>query len=191
MKILIIDGHPYHKGLASELSRAYAEGAEKGGHEVKFVKIRDLQFDPILRYGYRKRMELEIDLIEQQKNLQWCDHLVVATPIWWMSLPALLKGFFDRILLPKFAFSYAGRKFIPKGLLSGKSARIIYTQGSSRWITATFLFDVHWLLIKIGIFKFVGFSPVKRFAVGGAEKLTDKKKKGIIEEVSSLGKRAR
>lgn len=191
MKVLIIDGHPYHKGLASELSRSYAEGAKKGGHEVRLVKIRDLEFDPILRYGYRKRMELEPDLIEQQENLKWCDHLVVTTPIWWMSLPALLKGFFDRILLPKFAFSYSGRKFIPKGLLSGRSARVIYTQGSSRWITGIILFDIHWLLIKLGIFKFVGFSSVKRFAIGGAEKLTEKKKAGIVEKVSNLGKRAK
>ena len=126
-KIFIIDGHPYHEGLASQLSREYARGAKKGGHEVRVAELRNLKFDPILRYGYRKRTALERDLIIQQENIKWCDHLVVTTPIWWMSLPALLKGFIDRTFLPGFAYSYEMTSYwLKPGLVSGQTAMFFY-----------------------------------------------------------------
>lgn len=194
-KILIIDAHPYHKGLASQLAREYFRGAQAGEHEVKIVEIRKLQFDPILRYGYRKVMELEPDLVEQQKNIMWCDHLVITTPIWWMSWPALFKGFIDRVMLPGFAYSYGDRKmirkFIPKGLMKGKTVCVVYTQGSPRWITGLFLFDAHWLLMKVGVFKFIGFSSVRRLVFGNAEKLNSKQKNKKLQKVFELGKKGK
>ena len=189
MKILIIDGHPYEKGLACRLAGAYAKGASRSGHAVKLIAPRNMQFDPILRYGYRKRMELEKDLVQAQEDIIWSEHIVVTTPIWWMNVPALLKGFFDRILLPKFAYSYGNRKFVPKGLLKGRSVRMIYTQGSPRWATALAFFDAHWILIKYGIFKFVGLGPVKRTVVGKADKISQEKKAKWIKKVYLLGKK--
>lgn len=189
MKILIIDGHPYSRGLASKLSVVYAKGANKDGHKVRFIRLRDLKFDTILRFGYRKKMILEEDLKQAQADIYWCEHLVIATPIWWMGLPALVKGFVDRTLLPKFAYSYGNRKYIPKGLLKGRSLRVIYTQGSPRWATALVFFDAHWLMMKYGIFKFVGFGPVKRKVVGRADKISKHREKKEIEKVYLLGQK--
>ena len=170
MKIFIINGHPNPEGLASELSRQYAKGAQEGGHEVRLVNLSDLQFDPILRHGYRKIMPLEPDLVRQQENIRWCEHLVVATPIWWMGFPALLKGFIDRTILPGFAFSYGKSKLVPKGLMKGKNVRVIYTQGAPRCATAMIFLDFHWWLMKFAIFKFSGFSAVRRSVFGNADK---------------------
>lgn len=68
------------------------------------IRLRDLKFNPILEYGYRKRTELESDLLDSQKKILWADHIVWIYPVWWGSVPALLKGFLDRVLIPGFAF---------------------------------------------------------------------------------------
>ncbi|MCA9385186.1 NAD(P)H-dependent oxidoreductase, partial [Candidatus Dojkabacteria bacterium] len=66
-----------------------------------------------------------------QDDLVWADHIVFIYPIWWGSYPALLKGYLDTVFMSRFAYKY--KKFwpidIPKGLLKGKSARIIQTSG--------------------------------------------------------------
>lgn len=67
-KILIIDGHPDDQSFNNSISEAYKVGAIKSGAEVKTLRIADLQFDPNLKFGYRKRMDLESDLLESQEK---------------------------------------------------------------------------------------------------------------------------
>jgi NAD(P)H dehydrogenase (quinone) len=61
-QILIINGHPDKESLCTELAKSYQRGAEKAGAECKLVNLADLEFNPILTAGYRKRTELEPDL---------------------------------------------------------------------------------------------------------------------------------
>ena len=70
-KILIINGHPDKESFNYGLSDAYKNGVEKSGAEVKEIRIRELNFNPNLQFGYRKRTELEPDLLEAQKKLKW------------------------------------------------------------------------------------------------------------------------
>ena len=101
MKILVIDGHPNNESLCSTLAEKYVQGANAGGHEVDLLKIRDLDFNPNLQYGYAKPMDLEQDLIKVQDLIRECDHIVLVLPYWWSGLPALFKGFVDRVFAGK------------------------------------------------------------------------------------------
>lgn len=91
------------RGLDGALADAYEETARQKGHEVRRQNLGDLRFDPILWHGYQKVQELEPDLLAAQASITWCDHWVIIYPIWWGSVPALLKGFFDRALYSGFA----------------------------------------------------------------------------------------
>src|SRR5688572_25851424 len=93
--VLVIDGHLDPASLTAHLATSYATGA--GSAAVPLV-LRDLEFDLNLRTGYRARQVLEPDLARAQKLLEWADHVAVFTPLWWGSVPALLKGFFARTL---------------------------------------------------------------------------------------------
>src|SRR5688572_23769632 len=105
-KIVLINGHPNPASLNFALAAAYKNGAEGAGNEVKEIVIADLQFEPNLRYGYQKRMDLEADLLEAWEKILWADHLVWVHPVWWGGMPALMKGFIDRLFLPGMAFRY-------------------------------------------------------------------------------------
>jgi len=188
MKILVLNAHPYAKSFCNYLALAYKEGAIAGGNEVQFVNLRDLKFDPILRKGYSEITTLELDLEEQQKLWKWCEHLVIVTPVWWSSYPSLLKGYFDRILLPGFAYKYHDNKPIPKKLLEGRSARVIYTQNSPKFYTKFLLLDSFWRSLRDGILSFCGFKPVERTFFTEIMKSNEEERKMWINEVYEIGK---
>lgn len=125
---LVIDGHPNAGSLCAALATTYAEA--HGGARV--LALRDLEFDPSLRHGYTQRMELEPDLDEAWAAILEAEHIVVIAPVWWGSTPALLKGFFDRLLLPRRAYQY-GANGLPQGLLKGRTGRLIMTSDSPGW----------------------------------------------------------
>ena len=125
MKILVIQGSPDPASYSRELASAYAEEASNAGHEVHTIDLATEDFDPNLRYGYRKHMEDESAPDRYQKEIAWADHLVFSFPIWWSAEPAILKGFIDRTFTPRFAYRFADGKSEP--LLTGKTAALILT----------------------------------------------------------------
>lgn len=188
MKILILNAHPYSKSFSKQIADRYLAGAKDSGHEVELVNIYDLKFNPNLSCGYHEVSPLEDDLLKQQDLIKWCDHLVLVTPIWWGGLPALAKGYVDRVLLPGFAYKYTA-----KGLekhFKGKSARVIYTQGASRIASDVFLLSSAWRIIKLGILSFCGFWPVKRTVLANMSTVSEAKKEEFLDKIYHLGKRA-
>ena len=106
MKIVIINGHPNKESLNFGFAEAYKKGALESNAEVQEITICNLKFSPNLEFGYQKRTELEPDLVEAWEKIKWANHLVWIHPVWWGGLPAIMKGFIDRVFLPGFAFQY-------------------------------------------------------------------------------------
>lgn len=127
--VLVLDGHPDPQSLTARLAGSYAAGA---GDTAVLLVLRDLDFDLSLRSGYRAPQDLEPDLARSQELLEWADHVAVFTPLWWGSVPALLKGFFDRTLERGWAFRYQDNG-MPEGLLAGRTGRLAVTSDSPRW----------------------------------------------------------
>ncbi|MET1078273.1 MAG: NAD(P)H-dependent oxidoreductase [Pseudomonas sp.] len=132
-RILMILGTPKASSLCHALGEAYALGARGKGHVVRQLKLGEMVFDPVLRDGYDQSQPLEPDLLEAQRQIHWAEHLVFVYPVWWGGLPALLKGFFDRILLPGFAFKYRDRSSVLDTLLEGRTADLLVTLDHTPW----------------------------------------------------------
>ena len=120
--VLVIEAHPDAGRFSSALADAYAAGAARAGATVRRLALRDLRFDPVLRGGFRGAQVLEPDLLGARAAIEEARHVVWVTPVWWGSLPALLKGFIDRTFLPGWAFEQTGAA-LPRGLLAGRTAR--------------------------------------------------------------------
>ncbi len=125
--ILIINGHPNKESFNFALAEAYKKGVLSSGAEVKEIIIRDLKFNPNLQLGYQEKTELEPDLLTAWEKITWADHLVWVHPVWWGGLPAITKGFIDRVFLPGKAFKYRENSVWWDKLLKGKTAHIITT----------------------------------------------------------------
>ena len=166
IKILIINGHPDKESFNYGLSEAYKKGAEKSGAEIKEIRIRELDFDPNLAFGYRKRTELEPDLIDAQEKLKWADHIVWVYPVWWGSVPAIMKGFLDRVFLPGFAFKKREGSVWWDKYLTGKSARLICTMDQPSWYYRLFNNSPSHSAMKKLTMNFVGVKSVKITSIG-------------------------
>jgi len=188
MKILILQGHPNKNSFVHALSQKYAEGARSKGHDVELINLIDLKFDPVLHNGYHssQQQELEADLLMMQEKIIACDHFVVAFPMWWASLPSLLKAFFERTFLPGYAFQYTKNK-LPSKLLKGRSARYIMTMDSPAFYYRLFLGAPGFSIIKKSILQFCGFSPIKRTVFYGVRKASDQKRMDWLEKAHILG----
>jgi len=160
-KITILLGHPDRDSLSGELANIYESAAKFAGHEVRRTNLGDMQFDPILHHGYKAIQELEPDLKKLQEDIKWCDHFVLIYPNWWCTMPALLKGLFDRFWLPGFCFGFhkegiKSHLHLWKRYMKGKTARVFVLSGTVP-IAIYLFFGDYTNEIKKGILWFAGF----------------------------------
>ena len=185
-KILVIVGHVRPGTYCDALGDAYATGARAGGHDVTLVHTATLDFDPILRGAYEERQPLEADLVPIRDALFSADHIVIIFPLWLGTMPAILKGFLERILqLDLFDAMKAGHFVSP---LKGKSARIIMTMGMPGFVYRWW-FGAHALsVLKRNILGFLGAGPIRSTIHGSIESVSDEKRKTWLAAAEALGR---
>lgn len=187
-KLLLINGHPDSQSYCAALAKAYYEGAKESGAEIEQLNLTELNFNPILIHGYRVPMELEPDLAAAQEKIRAADHLILVYPTWWGTAPALLKGFFDRLLLPGYAFKYYKGKAMPEQRLKGKSARLIVTMNTPPLIYKLLFKSRGIKLVKDMTLGFCGIKPIKVTTLGPIRDSTDETRAKWLEKTKALGR---
>ena len=188
-KIIIINGHPDKKSYNFALGQAYRKGAVKSGAEIREIVIRDLDFNPNLQFGYRKRTELEPDLLQAQETLKWADHIVWIYPVWWGSVPAITKGFLDRVLLPGFAFKKREDSLWWDKYFTGKTSRIICTLDQLSWYYKWFNGSPSHTAMKKLTMNFIGVKSVKITSIGPIRLSKDKFRANWLRRIEKLGEK--
>jgi putative NADPH-quinone reductase len=185
--ILLILGHPSENSFCKALLDAYQKGAESTGATCKTIYISRLHFDVNLSDGYKngEAMQLEEDLAQQL--IQWADHVVMVYPNWWGFMPAVTKGFVDRVFLPGFGFKHHSGKIFPEKLLKGKSMRLMITMDTPKWWFYLVYRASQYQILKDIVFGYVGFDPIRFSTFGLMRKSTDKQRKNWLKKVERLG----
>jgi putative NADPH-quinone reductase len=173
---------------------AYEAGAKEAGHEIVRMNIGEMHFDPVLHKGYRAVQELEPDLKLFSDRVKWADHFVVIHPVWWVGMPAILKGLFDRAWLPGSEFRYIK---LPSGkrtpfwhrLMRGKTARIIIASGTHPWLVRLLPGNVN-AQLRWGILWFAGFR-VRTTWYGPSENVPEPRKQRWLKNIRELGRGGR
>lgn len=186
-KILIINGHPNPSSFNFGIAESYLKGAIASGSEVDTITIADLKFNPNLQFGYQKRTELEPDLLESWQKIKKADHLVWIHPVWWGGLPAITKGFIDRLFLPGMAFQYRENSVWWDKLLKGKTAHIITTLDQPSWYYKLFYGNPSVNQLKKSTLEFCGVKPVKVSYIGIIKTSDDFQKEKWLQKVYDFG----
>jgi putative NADPH-quinone reductase len=188
-KIVVLLGNPDMETFSGSVADHYQAAAEDAGHEVARFNIGDMHFDPILHKGYKEIQQLEPDLVSLQDAIKWADHIVVVYPNWWCAMPGILKGLFDRMWIPGFAFNF--NKDTKKRIqhLKGKTGRVIIISGTHGPLKTWWFFGDYTNEIQHGILGFAGIQTSVS-SYGPSDKVDDTQKEKWLTEVEKLGAKA-
>jgi NAD(P)H dehydrogenase (quinone) len=189
MKYLIVYAHPHPNSFNRALLGAVERRLKETGDPYDVRDLYALEFDPVLAReelapgGAKDALR---DAERERNYVAGADTLIFIYPVWWFAMPAIMKGYIDRVFSEGFAFASEGGRF--RGLLGGKKAFIINTTGSPREILdRRGYLDAMRTTTDTGIFEFCGIEVLAHryfFAVPEAEEAA---RLIMLEEVTKLG----
>uniref|UniRef100_A0A8C3JUZ9 Ribosyldihydronicotinamide dehydrogenase [quinone] n=1 Tax=Calidris pygmaea TaxID=425635 RepID=A0A8C3JUZ9_9CHAR len=201
-KVLIVYAHQEPKSFNGSLKRVAVEELSKQGCSVTVSDLYAMQFEPRatrndivgylhnseeFNYGVEtweayKRGALSNDLIEEQNKVQEADLLIFQFPLYWFSMPAIMKGWMDRVLVQGFAFEFPN--CYDSGLLKNKLALFSFTTGGSEEMYAKggISGDIRYLLwpMQHGIMHFCGVKVLAPHICFAPECVSEEKRKEML-----------
>jgi len=193
MNLLIIYAHPNPKSLNNSIKEAFLEGTKEAGHITHVIDLYHEHFDPVLRTPEKHGEESEL-IRKHQDLIRWADWMVFIYPVWWMRGPAILEGWFDKIMSAGFAFRYKtifGKIGVPVGLLPCKKAVVIETYGGPgfaiRWLMGNFA----WRRLKNSVLKTCGVKTFKHLAFYSAQSANEDRRKAWLGKIRKLASELR
>ena len=185
MKTLIVYAHPNTKGNTPIMLDELEQLLERNAVKYDVLELYEMKYDPVLHEkelytrGGKTISKKNKDI---QKMILGADKLYFIYPIWWGSMPAILKGFFDKIMLPKFAFEWQGKK--PVGLLKDKKAVAFITNGAPHSLLM-FLGRLPKLHLKRNILGFCGIK-CKVHMLGDCNQVNEERTRKFVNDRFSL-----
>ena len=186
MKTLIIYAHPNDKSYNASILETVKENLSSK-HELKILDLYKEKFNPVLRFDttHRRRdLAHDVAMKDYRDLITWADQLIFIFPTWWSGMPAILKGFIDRVFVAGFAYQNGPRG--PVGQLDGK-AWIITTHNTPKMFLP-FSQD-YAKVLKSQILKPCGIKPVKVTQVTRVEYMSDRQRKEELEKIAQIAKR--
>ncbi len=185
-RILIIQGHPDpdkdHFCIA--LATEYQNAAVGTGHDVRVIHVARLDF-PVLRSAddYENGTPV-VDIREAQEAIRWANHLVIIFPLWFATMPGLLKSFFEQVFRPEFLYGSAGHKKNRPRI--EKSGRVVITMGMP--VFAYRLGVARGIRsLDSRVISFCGIGPITETLIGGAGALNERLAEQWLQTVRNLG----
>jgi putative NADPH-quinone reductase len=190
MNVTIIQGHPdgHSRHLCHALADEYAAGARDAGHSVRVIDLGKIDF-PLLRTKEAfDHAAIPAELKAAQDDIAWANHLLLIYPLWLGEMPAVVKGFFEQVLRPGFAFELSGHGWQPK--LRGRTARVVVTMGMPAAVYRWY-FGAHSLKsLRRNVLSFVGVKPVRATLIGLVEGGNPKRMQRWLAKLRAHGKTA-
>ena len=188
MRVLVVFAHPLEDSFAAVLCDTVVTALKAGGHTVDLCDLYKENFDPVLsaheRRAYRDASANAANVQEHVQRLRQADGVVLVFPSWWYGMPAILKGYFDRVWLPGVAFEFGPQAIRP--LLTGiRVFGAVTTTGAPEWFTRVYMGNPSRKVLMRGLARLLVARNAERFwlALYGMENATAAKRAAFIERV--------
>ena len=185
MKKLIVFAHQHQDSFNRAILDQVEAALKEKGHEVIVRDLYKLNFQPVLKpedTDSMKAGKIPEDIKTEQDLIAESDVIIFIYPIWWSSMPAILKGYLDRVFSFGFAYTAGAQGAVP--LLKGKRGLIINTYGApeeqyeSIGMNAAFK-----TTMDVGVFGFTGIEPVDHLLFGSVTDVDDVARKKMLEKI--------
>lgn len=196
MKTLIVYNHPHEGSFCSAIREAVENGLKTGGHEYKVIDLDKDGFDPVMRAKDLKAFvtagkigedgleEVDPLVLRYMKMMRWAEQIVMIFPIWWMTTPAMTKGFIDKVIFPGIVYKMEGGKLVSM-LSSLKQVTIITTMNTpSEVYHDVFGNSLEGSLIK-GTFNQIGIHDIRWISLNMVKQCGDEKRWLWLDEIET------
>lgn len=181
MRVVIVFNHPYENSYCNAILGAVSRGLQKGKHHADLIHLDNDNFNPVMSKedlkAFVDHTPIDPQVIDYNNRLKNADHLIFIFPIWWDLMPAMTKGFIDRVLAPGIVYEHHPRGFGLIPLLKNlKGVTIITTMNKPR--------IMYWLLIGNlikkamlrSVFKTMGYKNLNWISHNMVKSVTQKKR---------------
>ena len=184
MQTAVIYAHPNPNSFNGAILNQVIKALEDGKHFYDVIDLYRDRFDPVLLFDEKKRrsdMKRDPETAEYRRIVKNADHLIFIYPLWWGGMPAIMKGFIDRVFAAGEAYTYQGK--LPKGLLKARTASVYYTADAPSWYLRFWRRDADWVTVKDVMLKFCGVRRVRRLLFAGVKDSSDGKRTQWLDRV--------
>ncbi len=201
MNILIVHAHPEPQSFNAAMTQTARSYLQDQGCAVQVSDLYTMGFDPVsdrrnftcvhdpayFKQQAEERHATEVDgfapdVEAEIEKLEWCQALILQFPLWWFGLPAILKGWVDRVMV--MGRIYGGGRWYDDGRFAGKRAMLALTTGGpeSMYQPDGLNGDIHQILFPInhGILRFTGFDVLPPFIAWGPAHADDATRKQYL-----------
>lgn len=196
MRTLIVYNHPREGSFCSAIREAVENGLKTGKHEYKVIDLDRDGFDPVMREKDLKAFvtagrigedgleEVDPLVLRYMKMMRWAEQIVMIFPIWWMTTPAMTKGFIDKVIFPGIVYKMEGGKLVSK-LSSLKQVTIITTMNTpSEVYQDVFGNSLEGSLVK-GTFNQIGIHDIRWISLNMVKQSGDEKRWVWLDEIET------
>jgi NAD(P)H dehydrogenase (quinone) len=181
MKTLIVVAHPNPASLNKNgILKTVIEELTAKNHEIVVRDLYEMNFNPILSgTDFAEFQQIE------QDHISWATNIVLIYPVWWIGRPAIMQGYFDRVLAFNFAFTVDQNG--ARGLLKNEKGLIINTAGTSEFVYDAWQ-DSKQLIsrpVAEGVLGYCGIQNVKQLTLFGVAGSTDEQREKMLNEVKT------
>ena len=188
-RFLVVLAHPLPESFAASAAKTVVETLETKGYTVDLLDLYAEDFDPRLsaaeRAAYMEPGYQATEVSGIVERLQAADGLVLVFPQWWFNLPAIMKGFIDRIFVPGVAFGHdkAGGRIVPL-MTNIRSFWVVTSTGSPWWVVHLYMGNPVRRILKRGVAAFCAKGvDFRMLAIHDMDRATDGKRKTFLSKV--------
>lgn len=181
MKVVIVFNHPHKESFGNAILHAVIKGLNNANHEVDLMHLDNDGFNPVMSTAdlkaFVEHKPVDPQVIDYNERLAKADHLIFIFPIWWDLMPAMTKGFIDRVLTPGVVYDHHPRGFGLVPLLKKlKGITIITTMNKPKIMYCLLIGNLIKKAMIRSVFKTMGYKNLKWISYNMVKLVSQKKR---------------
>ena len=190
MKVVIVFNHPYEGSFCNAILNSVMTGLKNQHHEIDLIHLDKEEFNPVMTAedlkAFVNRKPVDPRVIDFKDRLANVDHLIFIFPIWWELMPAMTKGFIDKVIFPGVAYEYNQKGTLMKPLFKNlKSVTMITTMNTPGLLYRILFGNAIKKAMLTGTFWKIGYKNRKWISLNLVKMVSDKKRKYWLKKLEN------
>lgn len=189
MNVVILFNHPYEGSFCNAILESVITGLKKANHEIDLIHLDKEQFNPVMTAndlkGFRDKKAIDPKVLEYKGRIERADHLIFIFPIWWELMPAMTKGFVDKVIFPGIAYDYtnAGNTRMKPLWTKLKGVTMITTMNTPRFLYWGIFGNAIKKAMMLGTFWKIGYKNRKWITFNKVKQVSKEKREKWLAKI--------